>query len=227
MQTIEFLQFENLINPIKVYQDDSLYTFTSDSILLSKFVRAKKGEVVADFCAGSGVVGFNFYGLNHNLIKSVNFFEVQQSLFSLCQKSIIENGLEQTFFAENTKLQDIKSEYFGKFSLILCNPPYMKIGHGEQNQDDGKAICKSEVLLSLDELCQAISKCLKYGGRTAICHRADRLIEVICALKKYNVEPKRLQFVCAKNKKPYLILIEGVKAGKSGIEILENIINGE
>ncbi|MBE5736900.1 MAG: hypothetical protein E7348_00665 [Clostridiales bacterium] len=220
MQTVE-----KLANDIIVYQDDELYTFTSDSILLSLFAKAKKGEVVADFCAGSGVVGLNFYALNSNLINSVTFFEVQNSLFELCKNSIEQNGLNEKCVAINTKLQDIENKYYGLFSLILCNPPYMKIGHGEENQDEKKAICKSEVLLSLDELCLAISKCLKYGGRTVMCHRADRLVEVICAFKKYNIEPKRLQFVCAKNKQPYLIIIEGVKGGKSGITILENIVN--
>ena len=220
MQTVE-----KLVNDITVFQDDELYTFTSDSILLSQFAVAKKGEVVADFCAGSGVVGLNFYALNSSLIDSITFFEVQSSLYELCVKSIKENDLADKCTAINTKLQDIENKYFGLFSLILCNPPYMKIGHGEENQDESKAICKSEVLLSLDELCLSISKCLKFGGRTVICHRADRLVEVICALKKYNIEPKRLQFVCAKNKSPYLIIIEGVKGGKSGIKILENIVN--
>ena len=48
---------------------------------------------------------------------------------------------------------------------------------------------------------------------------------VVCALKNHGIEPKRLQFVCAKNKAPYLVLIEGVKGGKSGVNILENLIN--
>ena len=85
---------EKLVNDIIVYQDDELYTFTSDSILLSLFAKAKKGDIVADFCAGSGVVGLNFYALNSNLINSVTFFEVQNSLFELCKKSIEEMGGE-------------------------------------------------------------------------------------------------------------------------------------
>ncbi len=216
---------EVLENGIIVYQDDSLYTFTSDSILLSKFAKAKKGDVVADFCAGSGVVGFNFYALNSKSISSVTLFEMQNSLFELSKLSIAENGLEKTFDAVNTKLQDIESKFNGKFSLILCNPPYMKVGHGESAKDDQVAVCKSEVYLSLDELTNSISRCLKFGGRVALCHRADRLVEVITSLKKYNIEPKRLQIVCSANQTPYLILIEGVKGGKSGISILQNLIN--
>jgi tRNA1(Val) A37 N6-methylase TrmN6 len=44
-------------------------------------------------------------------------------------------------------------------------------------------------------------------------------------MKKNNIEPKKLQFVCGGNKQPYLFLIEGVKGGKSGIKILNEIKN--
>ncbi len=216
---------EILDNNIKVYQDDELYTFTSDSILLSKFAIVKKGDVVADFCAGSGVVGLNLLALNTSLIKSINFFEMQTSLFNLCKKSIEENGLSESCVAVNTKLQEIDKSYNEKFSLIVCNPPYMKVGHGENNQFEQKAVCKSEITLSLKELCSSFGRCLKFGGRVCLVHRADRLVEVIVELKNNNIEPKKLQFVRSSDKEPYLFMLEGVKGGKSGIKILNSIKN--
>ena len=50
-----------LIDGLKIVQDTRLYRFTSDSVLLSKFAHAKKNDVVADFCAGSGIVAFHLY----------------------------------------------------------------------------------------------------------------------------------------------------------------------
>ena len=220
------LKIEDLgVNDIKVYQDDSLYTFTSDSVLLAKFANVKKGDDVADFCAGSGIVGFYLYALNSEKIKNLTFFEVQNPLFELCQKSIAKNGLTDKASAINVKLQDIDKSYNERFSLIVCNPPYMKVNQGEQKEKEGIAICTSEVMLKLDELCTAFSRCLKFGGRVALVHRADRLVEVIYALKKYNIEPKRLQLVSAKDKEPYLFLLEGVKGGKSGLKILKETQN--
>lgn len=216
---------EILDNNIKVYQDDELYTFTSDSVLLSKFAVVKKGDIVADFCAGSGVVGLNLLALNGALIKTVNFFEMQTPLFNLCQRSIEENGLKDKCLAINTRLQDIDKSYNEKFSLIVCNPPYMKVGHGENNHLEQKAVCKSEISLSLKELCLAFSRCLKFGGRVCLVHRADRLVEVITELKNNSIEPKKLQFVCSGEKEPYLFILEGVKGGKSGIKILNSIKN--
>ncbi len=220
------LKIEDLgIGDIKVYQDDSLYTFTSDSILLAKFANVKTGEDVADFCAGSGIVGFYLYGLNKEKVKNLTFFEVQSSLFELCQKSIEENGLTEKANAINIKLQDIDKSFNERFSLIVCNPPYMKVGQGQQKSGEGIAICTSEVLLSLDELSLSISRCLKFGGRVCLVHRADRLVDVIYSLKKVGIEPKRLALVSAKNKEPYLFLLEGVKGGKSGLKILNQIEN--
>lgn len=216
---------EFLDNDIKVYQDDELYTFTSDSVLLSKFATVKKGDVVADFCAGSGVVGLNLYALNSELINSIHFFELQEPLYDLCKMSIEKNELTEKCFAINTRLQDIDKSFNQKFSLIVCNPPYMKVGCGENNQHEQKALCKSEIALSLNELCSAFNKCLKFGGRVCLVHRADRLVEVITELKNNNIEPKKLQLVCSGNKEPYLFMLEGVKGGKSGIKILNSINN--
>ncbi len=210
---------------LKVIQDDELYCFTSDSILLSRFATVKKGDVAADFCAGSGVVGFNLYGLNAAKINSVTLFEMQKPLYELSLKSISVNGLEGVFTAVNTRLQDIGNEYAGKFSLITCNPPYMSKDGGAHDKDESVAICRREVALSLNELISAISKCLKFGGRTCVVHRADRLCDIVYTMRKNNIEPKRLQLVQSGQKEPYLLLIEGVKGGKSGIKILNNAQN--
>ncbi len=221
MERLEDLGVLNL----KVLQDDQLYCFTSDSILLSRFACSKKDDVVADFCSGSGIVGFNFYGLNAQKIKSVTLFEMQSPLYELSKKSIKLNNLGEIFSAVNTRLQDIGSEYVGKFSLVLCNPPYMEKDSGAHDKSQSIAICRREIALSLEELISAISKVLKFGGRTCIVHRADRLSDIIHTMRQNNIEPKRLQFVQNGDKEPYLLLIEGVKGGKSGIRIMNNAKN--
>lgn len=209
-----------LIGNYVVYQDDGLYRFTSDAALLSRFATVKKGDVVADFCSGCGIVGLNLFALNETAVKNVTLFEMQKPLHELAVRSVKENGLSDKIFPINIKVQDIGAEYAGKFSLIVCNPPYEKAGSGETNKNEEIAVCRTEKTLSLKELCAALSKAVKFGGRVAISHRADRIAEVIFELKNNGIEPKRLEFVFSgKNEKPYLALIEGVKGGKSGIKI--------
>ena len=220
MKKIEYLD-ENL----KIFQDDDFYTFTSDSILLSRFATVKKGDVVADFCAGVGVVGFNLYALNGEKISSLTFFELQSPLFDLCEENIALNGLSDKFSAVKGRIQDLTKECFGKFSLIVCNPPYMKDGSGEKNASTIVAAAKTEIFLTLEELISAASKGLKFGGRFCMVHRADRLADAFFLMKRSGIEPKRLAPVAAQGKEPYLFLVEGVKGAKSGLKFLKTVYN--
>ncbi len=95
------------VSGIKVLQDRDLYCFTSDAVLLAKFARVKANDTVADFCSGSGVVGFYLYGLQPRLVNKVVFFELQQRLFELSVKSIELNGLADKFSAVNAPLQSL------------------------------------------------------------------------------------------------------------------------
>lgn len=222
MEVIEDILIDNL----KIVQDDTLYRFTSDAVILSKFASFKKGDVVADFCSGSGIVGIHYYALNKNL-KSMDLVEVQQELALLSKKSIDLNGLYDKFSVLNMPIQDLGSEYNQKYSLILCNPPYKKCGSGETNLDRKIAICRHEVLVTQEEIISISSKKLKYGGRLCMCQRVERLTEMICLLKEYGLEPSRLQFIVTKNNlKPYLFLIEAVKGVKPQLKVLENYVNG-
>ena len=82
---------EELFGDKKIIQNTKLYRFTSDSILLSRFARAKKGDVVADFCAGCGAVGYHFLCLNPS-ISSLTLFELQPALADMAERTALLNG---------------------------------------------------------------------------------------------------------------------------------------
>ena len=193
---------------------------------MSRFATVKKGDIVADFCSGSGIVGIHLYGLNIDKVKSVTLFEMQKEMYDLSVKSIEYNGLGDVFTAVNSRVQDIDKEYNERFSLIVCNPPYQKVGSGACQESKVIARCRTEVALNLDELLISVSKRLKFGGRFSMVHRADRLADVCVKMRQNGIEPKRLQLVFSgKNDTPYLLLIEGVKGGKPDLKILKGIRN--
>ncbi len=219
MQVIESL----LIGNYRIIQDTDRYRFTSDSVLLARFLKAKRGEIVADFCSGSGVIGLHFYAENTG-VESVTLFEMQKELADMSCATVELNGLEDKFFVENLRLQEIPNAYAEKFSLILCNPPYERGGFA--TADENKAACRKELALTLFELCAAAKKCLKFGGRFALIHRADRLAEVFCTLHENGLEPKKLQLVTGKSgDKPYAALVLAVKGGKRGIDVMPTHVN--
>ena len=214
-----------LIDGLKIVQDTRLYRFTSDSVLLSKFAHAKKNDVVADFCAGSGIVAFHFYALNRPNLRDLRFtlFEMQEELSALSRKTAAINGFDKFEFVQG-KLQDIPKSYHEKFSLVLCNPPYENGGF--DNDEYCKAVCRKEITINLKEIAKAASFALKFGGRLCLLHRADRVAEVCYTLHEHNLEVKRLQFVAGKDgDKPYLILVEAVKGGKPAVQLLPTLIN--
>ena len=153
----ESLGIDNLI----IYQDDELYRFTSDSVILSRFASGKKNAVVADFCSGSGIVGLHYYALN-KCVKSVDLVEIQPELASLSQKTVDDNNLIEVFTVINKPIQELDAEYNGKYHLILCNPPYKKAGGGFKNLDDKIAICRHEVTVTQEEIIEVARKINTY-----------------------------------------------------------------
>ena len=219
MERIEDL----LIGNYRIIQDTALYRFTSDAVLLARFLSAKRGERVADFCAGSGVVGLHFYAENRG-VEHVTLFEMQPRLAELSARTVALNGLEEVFTVENVRLQDIPARYCEAFSLILCNPPYERGGFAAADAE--KALCKKEIALPLEDLCAAASRCLKFGGRFALIHRADRLAELVYTLHARRLEVKKIRPVCGKaGDKPHAVPVAAVKGGKPGTEFLPALVN--
>ncbi len=214
---------EPLFGDKKIIQNADLYRFTSDSILLSRFVKAKAGENVADFCAGCGAVGFHFLCLNPG-IRSLELFELQEPLADMAKRTAQMDGFDCTVHC--MRVQDIGKEYNQAFSLILCNPPY-ETG-GKENASYEKAICRKEITITLEEIIEAAQRTLKHSGRLAIINRADRTAELIYTLKQHKLEPKRMQYISGtRDAKPYLIMVEAVKGGRQGVEVLPVAVNGE
>ena len=61
---------------------------------------------------------------------------------------------------------------------------------------------------------------MKNGGRFALCHRPERLADIICSLRAHGLEPKRLTLLShSPNHAPSLLLVEAVKQGKPGVKV--------
>lgn len=214
---------EDLFEDKKIIQSTRYYRFTSDSILLSHFASSRWNDDVADFCSGSGVVGFHYLCTGSVTMRSLTLFEMQEPLADMSRRTAELNGFKCDIV--NCRLQDIGPEYNDKFSMILCNPPYnpQPLGAGETYE---RAVCRNEITITLAEICAIAYKKLKFGGRLNIMNRADRTAELMYTLKENGLEPKRMQFVSGTDRiKPYLVMVEAVKGGKKGIDVLSTRVN--
>lgn len=212
---------ETLFEGKIIIQNASLYRFTSDSILLSRFAKGKLKDNVADFCAGCGAVGYHFLCLNPH-VSHLTLFELQPALADMARRTAEADGFNADII--EGRVQDIGAEYDGAFSLILCNPPYERGGFDNISYE--KAICRKEITVTLPEIIAVAAKKLKFGGRLDIINRADRLAEMFYILKANGLEPKRMQFISGgTGQAPYAVMAEAVKGGKPSIEILPDIVN--
>ena len=66
----------------------------------------------------------------------------------------------------------------------------------------------------------AARRLLRNGGRFALCHRPERLCDVLCALRAQGLEPKRVKLLShSPGHLPSLLLVEGVRQGRPGLTV--------
>ena len=127
---------------------------------------------------------------------------------------------------ENGDIKEAAS-IFGaaSFDVVTCNPPYMIGQHGIQNPDAPKAIARHEILCTLEDVISQAAKLCKPGGHFYMVHRPFRLAEIISLMTQYRLEPKRMQLVYPfVDKEPNMVLIEGVRGGRSRMTVEKPLI---
>lgn len=219
------MQFEGL----KIIQADGGYKFSTDSVLLANFGKAKPNDIYVDLCSGSGVVAILFSCKNK--IKKSYAVEIQPRLADMAQRSVEENGLEDKITVLNEDLSDVyKTLGYESVDVITVNPPYNVAGDVSETSEI--AIATHEIKTNLEKIVLSSSKLLKYGGKLFMVHRADRLVDIANACRKFDLEPKVLRIVYPTIKKePNLVLVEAKKGAKPGLKFLSPLVlnkeNGE
>jgi len=211
------------INNLKLIQDDGLFCFGTDSVLLSNFAKAKAKDIVVDLCSGNGIIPI----LMSAKTKAKKFYgvELQECSYKLLCENIELNNLGERIEAINADIKDIL-KYFksGSVDVVTCNPPYMNFGAGFLNPDDSLAIARHEIKTNLKEVIDAAASILKFGGYFYMVHRADRLCDIISFLREKNIEPKRIALIHpSPDKAPKLILVEGMYGAKASLKIEKSI----
>ena len=108
-----------------------------------------------------------------------------------------------------------------RFGLITCNPPYMPAGCAVKNELDSKIIARHEVICTLEDVIKSASELLKQKGHLMLVHKPTRLADILCLMREYDIEPKRIRFIHKKtDSEPSLVLVDGVYKGGHELRIL-------
>lgn len=210
---------------LKIVQDPECFNFSIDSILLANFVSIpSKTKMIVDL--GTGNAPIPLY-LSLRTKAKIFGIEIQEYSFQLAQKSVKINNKEEQITVLNRDLKGISNELgIHKADVVISNPPFYKVGSFNQNPDERKNIARHEIMATLDDIVKEASLLLNSNGIFAMVHRPDRLVEIIETLRKYKLEPKRIQFVHPKKDKACNhLLIEAVRDGKPGsLKVLEPLV---
>ena len=207
------------IRDIKVYQNSKGYRFSVDALLLYSFVNVKHADNIADLGTGSGIIGL-LLGRKYS-DAMVMLVELQESLYSLAQKNIIMNALEDRVEVVLADIKDMKKKTPRmQYDLVVSNPPFRKPTTGLLSIGEEKAVARHELKLELSDLAEAASHLLRARGRFCMIFHPERLFEVIDTLRRNRLEPKRIRFVHNDiNAVSKIVLIEAVKDGRAGIKV--------
>jgi tRNA1Val (adenine37-N6)-methyltransferase len=208
---------------VQVVQPAKGHRFTLDSILLADFCRIKPKERVLEPGAGTGIISI-LLAKKH---RRANFtaVEVQPQLAELCERNITNNSLEDRTTVLAQDLRRLSGSLVrGSFSAIVANPPYIKEGTGRASPHAGRQIARHDRAASLPSWLN-LHRFLKNGGKYCLVFPAARLAELVALMERRKLEPKRLRLVHPYGDRPAsLALLESVKEGGSGLEVLPPLI---
>ena len=198
------------------------HIFGTDAVLLADFSAVKKNDKACDLGSGCGIIPLLWCKKETGSLFAV---EIQKKACAQLEKSLCINSIENRVSVHNCDLRRLKGVLpFGEFDLVTMNPPYKKVGAGIESVSESDKIARHETMCNIDDCCEAASKLLRFGGRFCMCHRPERLSDVISSMKKFGIEPKRLRLVSKNSKSaPWLFLIEGKRGAKSFLNIEKNL----
>lgn len=207
-EKLEDLQY----NGLQIIQSSDEYRFTTDAVLLANFCNDMKGKLCVEFCAGSGVISILVAAKKHPT--KVVAIELQPQLSDMAKRSVQFNGLDNVIDVVCGDVLNAVDFIDHPADVVVCNPPYRRLGSGETQLANNLALCRHEIAITLEQVIATASKVLNNRGTFYLVHQAERTAEIISTCEKNKLAVKEIVPVCPRRgKEPNLVLIRAVKCG--------------
>lgn len=204
---------EQLFNGFTLDIPPGAFPLSTDSIVLSSFVRLPKQARVLDLGAGCGTLGVLLCSQDAHC--RVTGIEIDEAAHRGAAENIRRNALEvrmESICADLRELSNIISP--GSYHCCVSNPPYFSGGFSSTTH----ATARQENCCTPDDLFRAAAWALKYGGDFFLIHKPERLAELICKGSEHGLEAKRLRLIRHRENGPVaLIALQFRKGGKPGL----------
>ena len=198
------------LGPYTLSWPEGVFPLGGDALALGEFATVRPRWRVCDLGTGSGALLLMLARRAEGL--SLTGVERDPLAARTARDNLAANGLPGELVLGDWREAPLPA---GVFDLVVSNPPYFPPGSGRGNDP-----ARMELHGGLEELCAAAGRLLKNGGRFALCHRPERLCDVLCTLRAHGLEPKRLKLVAhSPAHSPALLLVEAVKGGRPGLVV--------
>jgi len=218
----EYERIDDLITQdLKIIQSEQAFRFGTDAVLLANFATIRKGDKVIDLGTGGGVIPLLVAAKTQ--AREIWGLELQEQLAEMAKRSVALNNLEERVKIIQGDLRKVNEGFTAaSFQVVISNPPYYPLDRGRQvNPNTTVAIAKHELEATLEDVVKGAAFLVNTNGRAAFVHRPYRLTDILTTMRQYALEPKRLRLVHPHlGSSPSLVLVEGIKRGKPGLEIL-------
>ena len=204
---------EQLPNGITLNLPEGAFPLSTDSMVLSHFVRLPKNARVLDLGSGCGTLGLLLCAVNEGC--RVTGVELSRDAHLAALDNIRRNGLTARMESICADVRQVPGSFPpGSFDVCVSNPPYFSGGPASRSA----ALARREDACSPADLFGAAAWALKFGGDFFLVHRPERLAELIIRGSEVNLEAKRLCLVRHRADSPVnLVLLQLRKGGKPGL----------
>ena len=196
-----------------IIQNDAGYRYSLEPFLLADFAKVDAGQEILDIGTGCGIIPLLMTHREPEI--KVTGIEIQNSSANRAKENISKNKMKIKIICGDF----LKWEWASKqFDLILSNPPYRKVNSGRTNPDEGKAISRHELKLSLPTMLNKAKPILKRGGHITLAYPPIRLQETLRELEMRELYPSRSRFIHGnKSAEAKIFLIDAIKEKKSDL----------
>lgn len=202
---------EEFLTPYTLRWPDGVFPLGGDTLALGEFATVRKHWRVCDLGTGSGALLLLLKRRDPTL--SLTGVELDELSARTAAENLSRNALDGTILHTDLRTAPLPA---GQYDLVISNPPYFALHSGPS-----AGAARSEEECTLDQLCVCAARLVRNGGRFALCHRPERLTDLMCALRDHDLEPKRMKLIAhTPAHAPYLVLLECIKQGKPGLDIL-------
>ena len=203
---------------------DGCFRLSTDSMVLADFCRLPRGAAVCDLGSGCGALGLLL--LRDHPDMRVTGLEILPDAAAQARKNIDANHLSEHFSVITGDLRGHRTLLpASAFDAVVSNPPYFPAASRAISPDGARAIARSEVCCTIDDLCACAAYALRFGGEFFLVHKPERLTDLLVTLRENRLEPKRLQFVRHHPEASVsLVLVEARSGAKPGLTLQNDLI---